>query len=233
MSPNRGLADPHRHRSAGGPPGPETPPPQHADPNHSAARKRSALRRNGSLLHKIVTGVIAGTTGIALLLGGAGTFALWNAEASTQGGTVASGTLSLRAVDDGRWTDVTNGRSAVIRPADVRMVPGNTYRFRQTLQVEATGDDMAAALTYQPQSITGDRALVDATERTLSVTSDSGAVTQSAPGSNTFDVSPSDATTTVEVLFTIALPESAETGQDGTVDVSGLTFTLQQRTIGS
>ncbi|WP_420369871.1 alternate-type signal peptide domain-containing protein [Curtobacterium sp. L1-20] len=185
-------------------------------------------------MHRIVTGVVAGATGVALLLGGAGSLALWNANASSAAGTVQSGTLSLTALDDGTWTDVTNGRSTTIDPAAVRMVPGNKYQFTQTLLIGATGDDLTADLTYASQSITGDAGLIDATTRTLSVTSASAdVVQQAAPHDDTFTVSPSAASSRVRVLFTIELPRTATTGQDGSVDVGGLAFTLTQRAIGS
>ncbi|MCJ1714657.1 alternate-type signal peptide domain-containing protein [Microbacterium sp. M1A1_1b] len=184
-------------------------------------------------MHKIITGTIAGAAGVALLLGGAGTFALWNANASTAATAVSSGTLTLSAANDGVWTDVTNGRSATINPASVLMVPGNKYQFTQTLNIGATGQDLKANLTYATQSITGDAALVAATTKTLSVTSASTSVVQSTSNANTFVVSPSTATSAVKVLFTIELPSSATTGQNGTVNVGALAFTLTQTAIGS
>jgi alternate signal-mediated exported protein len=183
-------------------------------------------------MNKIFTGAIAGAAGIALLLGGAGTFALWNANASTAASQVSSGTMSLSANNDGVWTDVTNGRSATINPSTALMVPGNTYQFTQTLTVAATGNDLKANLTYASQSITGDAALLAATTKTLAVTSTSASVVQSSTA-NTFVVSPSSATSTVKVVFTIALPASATTGQGGTLNIGALAFSLTQTTIGS
>jgi alternate signal-mediated exported protein len=185
-------------------------------------------------MHKIVTGVVAGAAGVALLLGGAGSLALWNANASSAAGIVSSGTLTLTALGDGTWTDVTNGRSTTIDPSKVLMVPGNKYQFTQTLSIGATGDDLSADLTYAPQSITGDAGLIAATTKTLSVTSASGTVVQQAdPNANTFRVSPSSSASRVQVLFTIELPSSATSGQNGSVNVGALAFTLTQRAIGS
>jgi len=183
-------------------------------------------------MHKIVTGAIAGAAGIALLLGGAGSFALWNASASSAASAVSSGNLTLSANNDGVWTDITNGRSATINPANVLMVPGNTYQFTQTLTIVATGQDLKANLTYAPQSITGDSGLIAATTKTLAVTSPDVAV-QSTVDPNTFTVAPSTSSSTVKVVFTIALPSSATTGQNGTVNVGALAFTLAQTTIRS
>lgn len=184
-------------------------------------------------MNKIVTGAIAGAAGIALLLGGASTFALWNASASSAASQVRAGTMTLSANSDGAWTDITNGRSATIDPASALMVPGNTYQFTQTLTVAATGQDLKANLTYANQSITGDAALLAATTKTLDVSSTSAAVVKSTSATNTFVVSPSTSTSTVKVTFTISLPASATTGQGGTLNISGIAFTLTQTAIPS
>jgi alternate signal-mediated exported protein len=183
-------------------------------------------------MNKIVTGAIAGAAGIALLLGGAGTFALWNASASAGASSISSGTMTLSANNDGKWLDITNGRSASINPATALMVPGNTYQFTQTLNVAATGQDLKANLTYAAQSITGDSGLLAATTKTLAVTSSSANVV-AASAANTFVVTPSASTSTVNVVFTISLPASATTGQGGTLNIGALAFTLTQTTIGS
>jgi alternate signal-mediated exported protein len=190
-------------------------------------------RRNGSTMQKIVTGAVAGATGIALLLGGAGSFALWNANASSAASAISSGTLTLTAANDGVWTDLTNGRSATIDPTSVLMVPGNKYQFTQTLAIRATGQDLKATLTYADQSITGDSGLIAATTKTLAVTSTSTSVVQSTSSANTFVVSPSAGTSTVKAVFTIELPQSATTGQNGSVNVGALAFTLTQTPIAS
>ncbi|MCS0645893.1 alternate-type signal peptide domain-containing protein [Curtobacterium flaccumfaciens] len=184
-------------------------------------------------MHKIVTGAIAGAAGVALLLGGAGTFALWNASASSAASAVSAGTLTLSANNDGAWTDITNGRATAIDPTKALMVPGNTFQFTQTLNIGATGQDLKANLTYANQSITGDAALLAATTKTLAVTSTSASVVQSSSNSNTFVVSPSSSTSTVKVVFTVTLPSSATTGQGGSINLSALAFTLTQTAIGS
>lgn len=183
-------------------------------------------------MNRIVTGAIAGAAAIALLLGGAGTFALWNSSAGANAATVSAGTLSLATAGAGTWTDVTNGRNTTVSPASILMVPGNSYQFTQPLTVTATGQDLKAELTYTDASITGDAALLAATTRTLQVSSPNAAITTS-PKANTFIVSPSATASTVNVVFTVSLPQSATTGQNGTINLSGLTFTLTQTAIGS
>jgi len=182
-------------------------------------------------MHKIVTGVVAGTAGIALLLGGAGTFALWNDSASTPAGTVSSGTLTMSANPDGVWTDITNGRSDVIDITTARMVPGNTYRFHQTVDVTATGKDLTADLTYAPQSITGDAELIAASTQYLTLASADANLTP--VGRTAWDVTPAAGTSVLDVSYTIGLSSDVTTGKAQSIDLSGLTFTLTQKPIES
>lgn len=178
---------------------------------------------------KIVNGTVAGAAGIALLLGGASTFALWNADAATQPSTVSSGTLALSENSDGVWTDITNGRSDVVDITRVRMVPGNTYQFHQTLNVTATGDDLSADLSWTPQSITGDADLIAASTQSLSVSSTSSSLAPA--GRTTWTVKPTAGTSVLDVTYTIGLSSDVTTGKAQTIDLSGLTFTLTQNPI--
>jgi alternate signal-mediated exported protein len=180
-------------------------------------------------MHKIVTGVVASGSGLALLLGGAGTFALWNADASTRPATVTSGTLALSANPDGVWTDVTNGRSDVVDITTVRMVPGNAYQFHQTLDVTATGDDLTADLSWVPQSITGDAELIAAATQSLSLASTSANLAPA--GRTSWTVTPTDGTSVLDVTYTIGLSTDVTTGKAQTIDLSGIAFTLTQKPI--
>ena len=47
-------------------------------------------------MQKIITASIIGAAGVALLLGGAGTFALWNSSAATAGGHIVAGALAIK-----------------------------------------------------------------------------------------------------------------------------------------
>ena len=46
-------------------------------------------------MNKMIKGSIAGATGIALLMGGFGTYALWSDSQGISSGTVQSGTLDI------------------------------------------------------------------------------------------------------------------------------------------
>ncbi|PZF13789.1 alternate-type signal peptide domain-containing protein [Curtobacterium sp. MCPF17_011] len=180
-------------------------------------------------MRSIVTGTIAAATGITLLLGGGGSFALWNADASTRSSTVHAGDLALTANPDGVWTDITNGHSDPVDISAVRMVPGNAYQFHQTFDVTATGDDLSADLSWTPLDITGDAELRQAVTSSLAVTSDSAALTPA--GRTSWLVRPSAGVSVLDVTATIGLSSDVTTGEDQTIDLSGLTFTLTQKPI--
>ncbi|MEU2199934.1 alternate-type signal peptide domain-containing protein [Isoptericola sp. NPDC019482] len=89
-----------------------------------------------------VKGTVAAAAGIAVLLGGAGTFAAWNADLSVgQGDTVTAGELKVDSYEKGEWTD-TSDDSPITSIADFRMVPGDTLVRRDTAKVIAYGDNL-------------------------------------------------------------------------------------------
>ncbi|MET0977038.1 MAG: alternate-type signal peptide domain-containing protein, partial [Leifsonia sp.] len=94
-------------------------------------------------MNKILKGAIAGAAGIALLLGGAGTFALWNSSTTVAAGTISSGQLSIAKVSDGSWFNTTTGtETAIANVANYKIVPGNSLRWKGQLTVLATGNDL-------------------------------------------------------------------------------------------
>jgi alternate signal-mediated exported protein len=170
-------------------------------------------------MNKLVKGAVAGAAGIALLIGGAGTFALWNSTATVSAGSISAGTLSLTANADGVWKNGTNP----IDPATYKMIPGTTLVFTQTLAINATGDGLTAGLTSS--GMTGSGALDAAVTKTLAITSTSSNVTVAG---NTITVVSAATPATVKVTYTVTLPSGATTGQGGTLNLSALTFTLAQ-----
>jgi len=191
-------------------------------------------------MNKLVTGAVAGAAGIALLLGGAGTFALWNASTEVNASSVASGTLSLTPSSAGSWTDVTNGRNAALTTAQVaayKVVPGSKLQFTQPITIAASGTDLRADLTYDATSVTGSLKPYVTNALTVSTaagnsTLPSGVTAGSAPGS--YVVAPVAAgSTSAVVTFVVELPSTVTdaASQGGTLDLSKLTFTLKQRAI--
>jgi len=170
-------------------------------------------------MNKLVKASIAAAAGTALLLGGAGTFALWNSSATVNAGSITAGTLALTANTDGVWKNGTT----TIDPTTYRIVPGTTLTFTQTLAITATGDSLSAALTNS--GITGSGTLASLVTTAMTVTSSSSNVTVSG---STVTVASAATPAAVKVTVTVSLPSTATTGQGGVLNLSALTFTLTQ-----
>ena len=105
----------------------------------------------GHDMNKMAKGALAIGLGSALLLGGGGTLAVWNAEASSQAGTIAAGELGLTA-DNAVWT---NDAGQKIDISSYRMVPGETITYTQDLNVKLAGDRMQAKVSLDTANLFG------------------------------------------------------------------------------
>lgn len=90
----------------------------------------------------LVKGTAAIAVGAALLLGGGGTLANWNAEATAAPGTIVSGDLNVVKSVNGVWKD----RAGTVIPdiTAYKVVPGDKLTFTQDLTVTLVGNKMAA-----------------------------------------------------------------------------------------
>jgi alternate signal-mediated exported protein len=106
-------------------------------------------------MNKFTKGAIATGAGIVLLLGGAGTFALWNDSASVSGGSIASGTLTIDQDGAGSWSDVSVSATpvAILDIDGFLVVPGDVIEFTQSFEVGATGDNLEATLDVDDTTI--------------------------------------------------------------------------------
>jgi len=203
-------------------------------------------------MNKLLKGSIAGAAGIALLLGGAGTFALWNDTAAASGGTVQSGNLSVVLNGTSAWKDIspdaaTTTWSPVVvgtTPAD-RLVPGDTVTYTQKVDVTATGKNLKANLSFDPSTITIKApyntvvapALVPAVTVVMTATKVAGTgnatITQAVPGSSTYLIAANaGGKTTFEVVFTVKFDSSVinkdAQGLDDAVSMTNPGVTLKQ-----
>jgi len=176
-------------------------------------------------MNKLVKGSIASAAGIALLLGGAGTLALWNDSSSIADTTVNSGKLTLA-------TSITDGWDTI--PALI--VPGDTFSYSADLVVTAAGDNLEAVLSLDEGSIAaataGNSADEDLADELVVVvdhgTLPAGVTFDSVAG--TFSVSPSVGTITIPVSVEVTLPGNVSdlVAQNGHVSFTGFGFVLQQ-----
>lgn len=94
-------------------------------------------------MNKLVKASIAGAAGFALLLGGAGTFALWNtAPTSFSGAAIQSGALHVALTDyaTAKYTATNNPVSYI--------VPGDAVSVVQPVNITATGDNLKVSLSF-------------------------------------------------------------------------------------
>lgn len=187
-------------------------------------------------MNRLVKASVAGAAGIALLMGGAGTFSLWNSAATIRSGTVSSGTLSIAAAGTGVWKDATDAQN-VRTISDIgafRIVPGNKLTFSQDLTLNATGDDLTATLSFANPTLTqatqgGD--LSTYLTPVVTATADDGAHVVVDNTAKTATVTAvSGGTTTVHAVVTLVFSKdtSGVAGQAQSVQLGDSTFTLAQ-----
>jgi alternate signal-mediated exported protein len=173
------------------------------------------LTRTGHTMNKLTKAAIAGAAGIALLLGGAGSLALWNASDDVDAGAITTGTLTLTA-EDGTWNS-----------APTTWVPGDSYTYTTSVTVIASGDNIHGTLSVDPASITGSADLIADLDVTLAVTGalPSGVTANPAgPLAGTYDIATAG-TYVLPVTVTIAF----DSGSDN--DTQGQTVNLDARAV--
>ena len=194
-------------------------------------------------MNRFAKGAIAGAAGIALLLSGAGSFALWNGTATAAAaGTVQSGTMTIATnATAGTWT-VTHGASGptTVNIATFRAVPGDVLTFTQNVDITATGNNLSAVLAVDPASIKASTTVAPTASAELA-TALKSAMTVSIGGTlpsgitagtaNTYNVTGVTGTTTVPVIVTLPFDSTVTglTAQGGVVDLTALAITLTQK----
>lgn len=190
-------------------------------------------------MNKLVKGAVATAAGIALLMGGAGTFALWNDSTTVNGGTVTSGVLTIAPNGAATWMDISADRTPdnAINIATWKIVPGDKLQMTQAITINATGNNLLARLTYDDATIVAAAGLASSQLKSnlvVTIVASGTGVTASATP-NVYNVAPSASATAVTVTVTIELPStvgdapgSGTTAQHGSVDLSGLALKLNQ-----
>lgn len=102
-------------------------------------------------MNKLTKAAIAGAAGIALLLGGAGSLALWNDTATLSGGSITAGNLKFGTATSTSWASVKGG--AISDIANFRIVPGDKLTYTVTLPVAVEGDNLKANISLAAGAI--------------------------------------------------------------------------------
>ncbi len=99
-------------------------------------------------MKKVTKAAIAAGAATALMLGGAGTLALWQDSKDISAGTVTSGHLTLDTTAAGAWTDTSSGAATTdFNPAVDHIVPGDTVVYNQAVRISADGKNLQGELT--------------------------------------------------------------------------------------
>ncbi|MBY6706090.1 alternate-type signal peptide domain-containing protein [Rhodococcus sp. BP-241] len=194
-----------------------------AEPNALTGQSKAIL------MNKATKGALAAVAAIVLLLGGMGSFALWNSEATTNGGTVTAGDLKITAnAAAGLWEQTTSDvkpAGPIPNIATYLVVPGDVVTYTKTYDIEASGNNLLADLSVDLNTITGTGNLKE--NMVISVSGTSGATALPSTGS-AVRIASSDQTVTVKVTFSFPTSVSGLTAQNGTVNLSAFAVKLQQ-----
>jgi alternate signal-mediated exported protein len=176
-------------------------------------------------MNKLVKGSIAGAAGIALLLGGAGTFALWNDSTTVAAAPITTGQLGIVAATTpaATWTDTSTGailNGTAIAEGTQKMVPGDSWTYTKRFVLTTEGKNLLADLVLDPSTLVV--GTVPAAEVTSSFSATAVAATGAALLTNptgsltTYRVTPGTATTTsVDVKVVVNyLNKTTGTGND-------------------
>lgn len=175
-------------------------------------------------MKKVMKAAIAAGAAGALLLGGAGTMALWTANDEIDAGNVETGHLSLTTNADGVWADVTEGAATtVFEPTTDHLVPGDTVTYSQTVTISADGKNLKGQLGVT--GLTGGTVLPEGVTAVPKVDSDAVGVIQDE--SNVITFGEAD-TYVVPVTITIKFDAASTESMRAPVDLGEMTLTLTQ-----
>lgn len=190
----------------------------------------SGFGKNGGKMKKTTKATIAAVAAGALLLGGAGTVARWQATENIDAGTVSTGHLTLDATSvPGAWTDISAGApGTAFDPVTDELVPGDTITFDQTVKIDAEGKNIKGELTVDalkavPTPLVDDVTFsLDIDEATAGMTKVGNVLSFAAEG--TYDV---------PVKITVAFAEGTEASTANTtmnvpIDLTELALVLNQ-----
>jgi len=102
-------------------------------------------------MKRTTKGAIAVGAATLLLLGGGGTFALWNDSATLNAGTVESGHLTVdTAFAAGVWKDANN---VTFNPLTDLAVPGDVLTYTTTVEIDAEGKNLEFTAFIDPDTL--------------------------------------------------------------------------------
>ncbi len=176
-------------------------------------------------MNKMIKGSVAGATGVALLMGGFGTYALWSDSEQLAQNGVQSGDLTIDTVA-GSYDDA-NTAAAGDWVASDKMVPGDTITYTQTFTVTGTGKNLKGTIKLNalPMSPNG---FSTADPRRRRRPSSTATITKDNATDFSFAAPFGSATLTAKVTYVLPASTSGTTDQLKSATTPASTFTIAQ-----
>lgn len=175
-------------------------------------------------MNRNAKGALAAGAAVIVLLGGAGSYALWSDSGTNTPGNLTTGELKLTATGTPAWTDVsTTGivNGTAVNPATDLLVPLDTWEYTSTYSAVATGKNMKAQVTVDPGA-------AGTPPTGVTITPVATVDGTAATGGSAVTITPGAAHTVV-VKVTVAFADvTGTTSQDSPVNVSGMSVNLTQ-----
>jgi alternate signal-mediated exported protein len=175
-------------------------------------------------MNRNTKGALAAGAAVVVLLGGAGSFALWRDDATNSPGNLSTGQLKLTAEGTSAWKDVSeNGiiGGTSVNPASDYLVPRDTWEYTATYSALATGKNMKAQVTVNPGTA---GALPTGVTITPTATVDGNAATSGTA----VTITPGTPKTVVVKVKVDFADVTGTTSQNAAVNVSNMTVSLEQ-----
>jgi alternate signal-mediated exported protein len=182
--------------------------------------------------NKMIKGSVAGATGIVLLMGGFGTYALWSDSEDLASNGVSSGVLTIDT-STGWYDDASNTAGTPETPdwvAGDLMVPGDTVTYTQVFTVSGTGKNLEGTVTLDVQDLDSDFTTLVYDVDVVASGDGATDITKDSPTSFSFEDPFGTATLTATVTYTFPAGDenlgTTDQGASATTPIS--TFTISQ-----
>ena len=183
-------------------------------------------------MNKMMKGSVAGATGIALLMGGFGTYALWSDSEQLAQNSVQSGELSIDTsagvYDDTRTTTVGDWSTSE------KMVPGDVITYTQKFTVKGNGRNLKGDIALASLGSLGTNDFANALVRTVEVTSDNTTEITRNADKVSFSFEKPFGTAELTAVVTYTFPagtagSTSNTTQNHTATTPAANFVISQR----
>ncbi|MDV6304948.1 MULTISPECIES: alternate-type signal peptide domain-containing protein [Rhodococcus] len=179
-------------------------------------------------MNKATKGAIAAGAAAVLLLGGLGSYALWQDTETVTGGEINSGELYFDPVaNTANWTETTSGTVIGTDPSGFLIVPGDVLEYTTDYNVTWAGNNLLASITADFADVTGDAEL-EAALAGATVSVNGG---PNVPNGDPVSL-PLGATSPTLITVAVTIPFDIDTGgliaQDESVSLADITLTLDQ-----